>query len=1191
MPTLLSGTYNLSVHTDYRNQVFELYSDDNNINSMVFTIQRRSPDLIISNYTYSIEQTIRGNLLRFNYTVENAGSGTTIGAPWIDRLRITPLAVGNNAGMTLREARRSGELPVGHDYSETLVMLLPPRLFGAMHLRLLIDARGQIVEDNKMNNMLVTPTVNIQPLFPDLAVQNLTIVGGSSIVGGQAIDIEWSGINRGEAIVEPSRWYDSIFLNSTQALDKLADVVVSNGNMLQPNMTYHSRTTVTLPFLLDYSLAYSLLLQINSRGHFDENRRSSNNVRGLTLAISPPPSPDLQVTGLSFAYFPSSRVLTAQWTVRNVGNSMMSVMTWRDQILLSSPQTFFNPAGAIILSTVEQSLRLQVDQVYTLRDSSTIPSTLSGDFYVYIVTDISGSIMEIDGEENNIFQSNTTLSIAPVPTATLNVNLNTGILPSSFFTGQMFSLEYSVMNGGDVALSATSWVDAVYLSTIANPSRSYLLGDGFLLTQTLNSMQVDQNGTYSVTVNITLPHQITGQQYLSVLIDMNNALDIQTVGTYGTIINIEEGALPDLAVSTISRDPNITSGQPATIDYTVRNDGDASATGRWYEALILSQDAEIDPFDTRLVTVSNPTQALRGNESYNQSVEVFIPYDLPTSFYYIFIIVDSRNDVYEQQEDNNINHSVVFITETISTDISVLGVEVTPSRVNYREILTFRWRLRNNGSLQASGYKCDSIYLSRDTSWDLSDFELDIPQCGPVTLNAFSNNFNNDRLHSHRAITPFVAQQEYYGLVRTRTNIRDPNLTNNVGVSAYLVEVNAPTITLGRLTRISLEPGEVQVFRILEVPSDETLVAILTTEQRNIYHDLFLRNRQAPTGAEHDAFSQFSLSSNQQAVVRHTRSGDYYLRVESFTTSRMNSRYNVDVLVKIAQFEIHNISPVRAAPLGNVTIKITGTVISYYSSASLISVSSNVEYQSSKVFWFTSESVYATFNLAGASIGHYSVRLTDQKTGRSAQLNNSFVIANGVFGRLVIEVQSPGRLRPGDTGDIIVQLQNIGNTDILTPHLVITSRDRTHFRLLDDYAPNDFRRQIDFLGLPLEGPGGILPPGTSTQVVFRAAQMVLGANRARYSIKREMNDSAPHAFVDKKSNLRPRFIYSDEVWDIVWDNFIKSVGTTQQSFQQRLSEIATELSLVGKRAHFVKDLVKYQLQVAYGILSGILIII
>lgn len=224
--------------------------------------------------------------------------------------------------------------------------------------------------------------------------------------------------------------------------------------------------------------------------------------------------------------------------------------------------------------------------------------------------------------------------------------------------------------------------------------------------------------------------------------------------------------------------------------------------------------------------------------------------------------------------------------------------------------------------------------------------------------------------------------------------------------------------------------------------------------------------------------------------------------------------------------------------------------------------------------------MYATFDITGAELGDYSI----------AQLNNSFSITMGIPGLLSVTVQPLRALRFGAAGDVLVQIQNSGNTDLLSPHLVLVTQDQAAFRLVDESGPIGPSDQIDFLGLSLEGPGGILPPGASTQVFFRVSQVLddfggFPDDQARFAIRIQNNASAPHAYLSSKSTSQPAFIPAD-VWDTIWENFIRSVGTTQQSFVQRLSEIASEFSLIGKRTYSVEDMVQYQLQVAFGFLSG-----
>lgn len=1130
------------------------------------------------------------------YTVENIGSGPTIGAPWRDQLLLT--SEHDRGRAVLYTFTNRENMPAGGRIRNNVTVYIPQDSHGTLYLRLIVDERNQVVEENDLNNVHTSPAIMAPPLYPDVAVQDFNLLTNGRIVGGQDIEVEWSVINIGEAVVGLPRWYDAITLVSNRGRSySLASVRIryEGDFMLEPNMTYYEEETLTLPLELDYSTTYRMALEVNSRRSFNENQRLENNGRVLNMTILPPPSPDLNVSSVSFTYFPPGRILTTRWRVRNIGNTMTTASSWRDEVYIS-PEATFHPSSSVLLGHSDLNLRMQADQEYTLSESSYVSSSLSGDFYIYVVIDASDAVMEIDGEDNNVLKSNSSFTLAAAPAITLNININLGILQKSYFTGQNFRVEYNVTNVGEIIVRTSSWVDGIYLSDRQNPSRTYLLSHGFLLADILNNRQLGLYETYTAQANVTLPHTIRGRQFLTVLLDTSDTLDLRVQGAQGTFISIQLGPLPDLAVRPISRDLNITTGQPAEIQYSVTNEGEAAARSLWYEAIMLSQDPELDTDDTRLVSMPN-LRYLAVNESYNQSVDVFIPNDLPIAFYYIFIMVNSRpNDLYEEETENNLASFIIYITEAVSTDISALSLRVLPTNVTYGNDISYSYTLRNIGSIQARGYKCDSIYFSQDDTWDLSDFEIGDPVCGFIRLNPYVRDEGvrtsdgititmNDMSYSRHAVAPFIANGGYYGLVRTRTNIRDLNLDNNIAATPNRIEINAPSIELGRVTRIRLEPNDIRVFQIQGVPQSETLIANLTTGQLFVYHDLFVRYKKTPTGAEHDGFSQFALSPNQLAVARHTKKGTYYLRIESFTNSDLTASYDVNVLVRIARFEIHSISPTTAAPLGDVTIKISGTVISYFSFAFLTDSLGDVVLEASKMYWFNSESVYATFNITGLSHSEYSLRLMDEKTGNTAYLNNSFTVAPGIPGRLAISVQSPRRLRVGEEAEVTLALQNIGNTDMFTPHLSLVTRNDVHFKLVDTSGPIDFSNEIHFLGIPTEGPGGILHPGGTAHINFRVAQAVRRGIRARYTFKHKSNASAPHSFVNQKSALKPSSIPAN-VWDEIWENFIRSVGTTQRSLEQRLSEVASEFSLAGKRTYSITDMVAYQLQIAYGLLSG-----
>lgn len=498
--------------------------------------------------------------------------------------------------------------------------------------------------------------------------------------------------------------------------------------------------------------------------------------------------------------------------------------------------------------------------------------------------------------------------------------------------------------------------------------------------------------------------------------------------------------------------------------------------------------------------------------------------------------------------------------------------------------LNFQWRLSNNGSLEAIGYKCDTVYLSDDDEWDITDYQFGDPQCSRVTIQPYEGDMRNEESFSLTSNTPFLAQRNYTGIVRTRSNIRDLNLENNIGYADTLLRVSAPTLDLGTLTIITLTPGEELVYRIENIPRESTLIATLTvTNDDAPYHDLLLRHGNPPTGYEHDANSQYALSSNQKAVVRSTKSGTYYLSIENSGTGEEG--YEVEVLVKIAVFEILSISPIRAAPLGNVTILISGTLFGNNLQASLLNdTDPDITYTALALYWFNSEDVYATFNASALSTGTYSVHLVDTITNAMTRLNNSFQIAEGIPGQLSVVVRPPRPLRPDTVGTLELYVRNSGNTDILTPLLTLQSQGNALFQIVGERSSGS-ASQISFFPITSNGPGGILPPGVGVQLFLDVTPRDSFTGRERLQVFYVEDEAEPHTYLDQRDTLKPSSI-PDEVWDIIWSNFQDSVGSSWATFIRRMSEVATEFSLVQKKVYSLEELVDYQLRIAYGLLTG-----
>ena len=486
----------------------------------------------------------------------------------------------------------------------------------------------------------------------------------------------------------------------------------------------------------------------------------------------------------------------------------------------------------------------------------------------------------------------------------------------------------------------------------------------------------------------------------------------------------------------------------------------------------------------------------------------------------------------------------------------------------------------------AEGYKCDTVYLSEDDIWDVTDHQLGETVCGSITIQPYNQNVGNDMSFQSMEITPFIAQQDYSGIVRSRSNIRDLNLANNIGTTQGTLSIQAQSITLDSPTVITLQQGQSKVYRIDGVPAEETLVATLKATTQNTYHDLFLRHEKPPTGFQYDAFSQRALSVDQRCVVRNTRNGTYYLRIES-STSKMQGDYSVEILVKIATFEISEIIPSRAAPLGNVTILCSGTVIGYAVEAYICStVNPSVIYSAQRVYWFSSEEVYATFDITGVPFGNYTVKLENKLTSAVAELVSSFEILDGIPGQVSLQVLPPRPLRAGENGQLSVFIQNIGNTDIVSPLMSVSSDGNVLIRLLHGAVHSDEVSTTEsYQSVASSGPAGILPPGGDSQMYFEIIPgPFLGREEILVSVIPDL--PLPHAYVNEKDALRPANI-PENVWDTIWRNTLLAVGSTWTSLQQHASDVATEMSLVHDRRPISSDdIIEYAVKVADGLYTG-----
>ena len=508
--------------------------------------------------------------------------------------------------------------------------------------------------------------------------------------------------------------------------------------------------------------------------------------------------------------------------------------------------------------------------------------------------------------------------------------------------------------------------------------------------------------------------------------------------------------------------------------------------------------------------------------------------------------------------------------------------------------ITVNWKIRNNGSQRVEGYKCDTVYLSRDDIWQIEDVRIGNPMCSYVTLEPYQVGANPDKSYSMTEKLPLTGIGGYHGLVKTRSNILDFSQRNNVAVGPKNINVTFPSLPLDGCVDVTLKSSEEKSYIVESVPDEKTLIVTVNSSSDDLIHQIFVRHAKPATAYQYHGGARFVLSADQEIIIPKTIVGRYYvlIRRSDMSANKSTSR----LCARIAKFEIIRVFPNGVAPLGNATLRFEGTLFGQDIEAFLIDASAmqNVSIKAIEVHRMSSTELYATFVTTSFIKGAtFHVKLVNVDTKEEAISPRSLAILGGEPGRLETHVDFPEVLRmlgpEEDTGVVTVLYKNVGDTDIAAPLLALSvTGEQVQLRPVQRDKPSpQASTTVVFFAQAFRGPGGILPPKASGEITFDILQSNM-RGPGDFALRILVGDKQPHLYMNSSDELKPGFL-GRELWAPVWRNFLFSVGRTVSSFQNRMTAASTFLSRSGRRVNLLTDLVQFQLDVANGKLTGNLI--
>ena len=988
---------------------------------------------------------------------------------------------------------------------------------------------------------------------PDLKTGSVTVSG--TALAGHAINLSYQVSNKGLSSTPNTNWIDTVYLSTDNVLDandiKLTDL--NHSGALQPNETYSNNATLTLPNGITGN--YYLIVSNDSKNEIFEQDNANNIVSSTAITIDSQPA-DLLVNAVTL---PSTSLagksVLISWQVSNqgIGDSIASV--WDDAIIASSDAIIGN-ADDVLLATFAHQGVLNPGEHYSRSDLVILPSSLSGNYSIFAVTDFNNQVFEANQENNNAIAASNQLLVLPNPS---DLQVSSVSSPVTAESGKAINIAYTVNNLANKT-EANHWTDTIILST------DTVLGnaDDIVLNTIDHYGSLDFNQAYSVNRNFTLPNDLQGTFNVFVTTDVNQRVNESALSNNSSqaanAVTVALSSMPDLVINTLEAANQAVSGQNLALSWTVQNNG--AATGQGYRTVFyLSPDQILDRDSDIYLGFDNSANLLTNGATVNASTNLHIPNGLSGS-YQVFAVVDSSNAIYERDgENNNVTRdsTPVAISLPLLTDL-VAGTITVPQTNVLGQQAGITYTVSNQSADNLNSSWQDSVYLSLDNVWDVRDVlfaRVDISK----SLNA-----GDSYTQTVSGQFPGLAIGDYQVIVRSdiRNVIAESNEANNLKASVDAVVIDVEQLTLGTAANGNIGTANSVYYRV-DVAAGETLKVAFDSASSTGRTEFFISHGDMPSRANFDYRYTVADSPDQSITIPNTQAGTYFILAYNAEGAASNYTITADTL----HFGIEDLSLHQGSNKGQVTVRIDGAEFTTHTNAQLVG-SDGVAHTAHQLVWKDGSELWATFDLRGMAIGAYDVKLTDGT--QTTLLNDGFNVISGTVGHVEYGMETPPALRAirggssSEQGTVRVYYKNTGDTDVAAPLLTVSGNALLKLPQDTQFTANS----MQFLGVGSEGPAGTLAPGSegSFELIFKADFAGSG------TVNLGVSSLATNETMDWASileNSKPAGIDAAS-WEKIKANLIAELGSTTGDYQTALDKNATQLDALEGRTNSVEDL-------------------
>ncbi|MFO1403439.1 MAG: CARDB domain-containing protein [Azonexus sp.] len=791
-----SARYKLFVVSDARGEVFENYSEANNLGRAGHNVDIMPvpyADLQVASVTTE-GSAASGRPLRVTWEVVNNGIGLTSTADWSDSVWLSRNPDGSGVVTTFGSAGHIGQLAVGDRYSRSLDVTLPEGIEGTYYLNVRTGGPYEFIFGNNNTGTSLAVPVTLSK-SPDLMVESVTLPATAQ--EGSLVDVSWTVVNQGEATAT-GLWVDSIWLipaDGTGSAVSLGSYTYDRG--LESGIRYTRTEQVRLPAKIEGLYRIKVVTNANLGGggnqvyEYGAARGNNSLTSADTTEVSMYDRPDLRVTVVSVPEHVTAGTGAAiRYTISNLGAAAASGR-WTDKVYLSLDGILsgddrlvgqFGNAGALAPSEAYANETAMVD----------IPIRYRGDAYLIVVADGNNNVDEYPNDGNNVRAAH--FYIDPVPFGDL-VTSNV-VAPDQAVHGSNIEVRYQVANLGSQttrgeAAALNAWTDTIWLARDKRRPGAHK-GDILLGSFThVGNLGVGEN--YLGTVQVAIPENVRSGEYFVTV--WSDTYDVILEDTLAANINPDDAAQvdnnnykarpisvlgispPDLAVGEVTGQATAEAEGNYSFSYSVQNRGDLY-TGTWVDSVYLTDDPDFSAaHEIWHLGDYTQTRSLGNGERY--SVTQTIQLAPTVKGRYLIVRTDAGGSLAESNETNNAGSLATVVTNRPS-DLQVTQVVTEPTNYSGEET-TVTWTVANAGGAVWAGTRnwVDAVYVSADPSF--------IP--GRATLLGSFVHANVDGLASGGSYTtsakvrlPVGAEGQYYIYVITDAD---------AGIKAAVSELNS----------------------------------------------------------------------------------------------------------------------------------------------------------------------------------------------------------------------------------------------------------------------------------------------------------------------------------------------------------------------------------------------------------------